>query len=50
MQAWMMGVGFVAILMTPCLIAMRPGTEEADERVDDQKVAGTDSARRLKLL
>ena len=49
MHAWMMGVGFVAILMTPCLIAMRPGTEEANERVDDQK-AGTDSARRLKLL
>jgi hypothetical protein len=49
MHAWMMGVGFVAILMTPCWIAMRPGNDEADETVDDQK-AGTDSARRLKLL
>jgi hypothetical protein len=50
MHTWMMGVGFVAILMTPCLIAMRPGSEETDERADDQKAPGTDSARRLKLL
>jgi hypothetical protein len=47
MHEWMMGVGFIAILMTPCLIAMRPG---ADDERDDQETAGLPSARRLKLL
>ena len=49
MHEWVMGVGFVAIVMTPCFIAMRPRTEEADERADDQEAAGSGSARRLKL-
>ena len=50
MHEWVIGVGFVAILMTPCFIAMRPGTEEADEKTEDQEAAGPGSARRLKLL
>jgi hypothetical protein len=32
MHEWMIGVGFVALLMTPCLIAMRTGVEDSDER------------------
>jgi hypothetical protein len=31
MHEWMMGVGFIALLMTPCFIAMRTGVEQADE-------------------
>jgi hypothetical protein len=51
MHEWVMGVGFIAILMTPCFIAMRPGREDADEKApDDQEAARVDSARRLKLL
>ena len=30
-HVWMMGVGFIALLMTPCFIAMRTGVEQADE-------------------
>jgi hypothetical protein len=45
MHEWMIGVGFIAILMTPCFIAMRPGAEDVDDRADDQE-----TARRLKLL
>jgi hypothetical protein len=50
MHEWMMGVGFIAILMTPCFIAMRPGAEDVDDGADDQETAGVRSARRLKLL
>jgi hypothetical protein len=50
MHEWMMGVGFIAILITPCLIAMRPGVEDADDEREDQETAGVRSARRLKLL
>ena len=50
MQEWMMGVGFIAILMTPCLIAMRPGADDADGMGRDQETADLPSARRLKLL
>ena len=50
MREWMMGVGFIAILMTPCLIAMRPGADRGEERADDQEGDGDRSARRLKLL
>jgi hypothetical protein len=50
MHEWMMGVGFIAILMTPCLIAMRPGADDADDKHDNQETAGLPSARRLKLL
>jgi hypothetical protein len=50
MPEWMMGVGFIAILMTPCLIAMRPGADDAEDKHDDQESAGLPSARRLKLL
>jgi hypothetical protein len=28
---WMMGVGFIALLIAPCLIAMRVGIENADD-------------------
>jgi hypothetical protein len=31
MHEWMMGVGFVALLIAPCLIAMRTGIEHADD-------------------
>jgi hypothetical protein len=50
MHEWMMGVGFIAILMTPCLIAMRPGADDENDKADDQESAGLPSARRLKLL
>ena len=50
MREWMMGVGFIAILMTPCFIAMRPGADRDEERVEDQEGDGERSARRLKLL
>jgi hypothetical protein len=50
MHEWMMGVGFIAILMTPCFIAMRPGADDVDDNHDDQETAGLASARRLKLL
>ena len=50
MHEWVMGLGFIAILMTPCFIAMRPGNEDADERADDQENSGARSPRRLKLL
>jgi hypothetical protein len=45
----MMGLGFIAILMTPCFIAMRPGADRSEETAEDQK-DGDRSARRLKLL
>jgi hypothetical protein len=48
MQDWMMGVGFIALLMTPCFIAMRTGVEDVDDKADDQETAR--SASRLKLL
>jgi hypothetical protein len=50
MHEWMIGVGFIAILMTPCFIAMRHGAEDADDTRDDQESAGLPSARSLKLL
>ena len=50
MHEWMMGVGFVALLMTPCFIAMRTGVEDAEDAIEDQETAGARSARRLKLL
>ena len=50
MREWMMGVGFIAILMTPCLIAMRPGADRGEETDMDQEGDGDPSARRLKLL
>jgi hypothetical protein len=50
MHEWMMGVGFIAILMTPCFIAMRPGADDVDDTRDGQESAGLPSARRLKLL
>jgi hypothetical protein len=49
MREWMMGLGFIAILMTPCFIAMRPGADRSEETAEDQK-DGDRSARRLKLL
>ena len=30
-HAWMMGVGFIVLFMTPCFIAMRMGNKDADE-------------------
>ena len=45
-----MGVGFIAILMAPCLIAMRPGNEDVNDGPDDYEDASLPSARRLKLL
>jgi hypothetical protein len=50
MHEWMIGVGFIAILMTPCFIAMRPGAERAEESIEDQEADDDRSARRLKLL
>jgi hypothetical protein len=50
MHEWMMGVGFVALLMTPCFIAMRTGVEDAEDTIEDQETAGVRSVRRLKLL
>jgi hypothetical protein len=50
MYDWMIGVGFVVLLMTPCFIAMRPGAEDAEVKRDDQEAAGAPAARRLKLL
>jgi hypothetical protein len=50
MQEWMMGVGFIALLMTPCFIAMRTGVEEVEHKADDQETAHLPSASRLKLL
>jgi hypothetical protein len=31
MPEWMMGVGFVLILIAPCLIAVLTGIEEAED-------------------
>ena len=31
MHEWMMGVGIIVLLMTPCFIAMRSGVESADD-------------------
>jgi hypothetical protein len=31
MHEWMMGVGFIALLMTPCFLAMRTGVEDSDD-------------------
>jgi hypothetical protein len=50
MQEWMMGVGFIALLMTPCFIAMRTGAEDVEDKTDDQGTARSPSASRLKLL
>jgi hypothetical protein len=50
MHDWMMGVGFVALLMTPCFIAMRTGVEDVDDKANDQEAARLPSASRLKLL
>jgi hypothetical protein len=50
MHEWMMGVGFIALLMTPCLIAMRQSAEEIDDNAGDQETESLPSARRLKLL
>jgi len=50
MQDWMMGVGFIALLMTPCFLAMRTGVEDVDDKADDQETARPPSASRLKLL
>ncbi len=50
MHEWMMGLGFIAMLMTPCFIAMRPGADGNEEWDEDQEGDGDSSARRLKLL
>jgi hypothetical protein len=51
MHGWMMGIGFIVLLMTPCVIAIRTGVEDLkDEDRDDQEVTGRVTARRLKLL
>ena len=50
MHEWMIGVGFIALLMTPCFIAMRMGVEDAEDTIEDQEASGVRSARRLKLL
>jgi hypothetical protein len=50
MHDWMIGLGFIAILMTPCFIAMRPGADRSDNRDEDQEIDGDRPARRLKLL
>ncbi len=50
MHQWMIGVGFIAVLMTPCAIAMRHGAEDAEDRPEDQRADDDRSARRLKLL
>jgi hypothetical protein len=50
MHEWTMGVGFIAILIAPCLIAMRHGVEDADDTSESQDAGGLRSARRLKLL
>jgi hypothetical protein len=31
MHDWMIGLGFIVILITPCLIAMRSGVENSDD-------------------
>jgi hypothetical protein len=31
MHEWMLGVGFIALVIAPCLIAMRTGIENADD-------------------
>jgi hypothetical protein len=31
MQDWMMGLGFIALLIAPCVIAMRTGVQHADD-------------------
>ena len=50
MHEWVMGVGFIALLMTPCFLAMRTGVEEVDDTADDQETGRPASASRLKLL
>jgi hypothetical protein len=50
MHDWMIGVGFIVLLMTPCFIAMRSGVEDAEAKREDQEAAGAPAARRLKLL
>lgn len=50
MHDWMIGVGFIVLLMTPCFIAMRNDDEDAEVKGEDQEAAGGPSARRLKLL
>jgi hypothetical protein len=50
MHDWMIGVGFIVLLMTPCVIAMRPGAEDAETKRNDQEAPGAPAARRLKLL
>ncbi len=31
MHDWMIGLGFIVILITPCVIAMRTGVEHTDD-------------------
>jgi hypothetical protein len=50
MHDWMIGVGFIVLLMAPCFIAMSVRTEDAEVKREDQEAAGTPSARCLKLL
>ena len=50
MHEWMMGIGFIVLLMTPCVIAMRTGVEDfKDEDNDDQESRGRVTPKRLKL-
>ena len=30
-HVWVIGVGFIVLLMTPCFIAMQMGNEDADD-------------------
>ncbi len=50
MHEWMIGVGCIAVLMTPCLIAMRPSADNTEEKSKDQEASDFPSERRLKLL
>ena len=50
MHDWMIGVGFIVLLMAPCFIAMRTGVEDAEAKSDAQEAGGAPAARRLKLL
>ena len=50
MHEWMIGLGFIAILITPCAIAMRPGADDLEDMPDDHRADDDRSARRLKLL
>jgi hypothetical protein len=50
MHDWMIGVGFIVLLMAPCFIAMYVRTDDAETKRDAQEAAGAPAARRLKLL